>query len=184
MTKLYLDIETTGLSPTNNNITIIGLLCNGTFQQFIENINLHAYLVDEFILQYLPTEIVGYNSNNFDIPFMTAFGIETLDNLKQVDLMYKCHNLDIKGGLKKAEKILGIERKYEPLNFFQQKALWKKWINNNDHEALDRLLKYNKEDICNLPLLEQKLIVKQEKQDKKHEMLKKAYYKKLGIKQD
>lgn len=183
MTKLYLDIETTGLSPTNDKITIIGMLCNDNFEQFVENINLRAYYIDEFIMMYEPTEIVGYNSNNFDIPFMVSFGVETLDKLKQVDLMHKCHNLNIKGGLKKTEKMLGIERKHEPLNFFQQKALYKKWINNNDHEALDRLLKYNKEDVCNLPLLEQKLKEKQEKQDKKHAMLRKAYYKKLGIKQ-
>lgn len=181
MTKLYLDIETTGLSPTNDKITIIGLLCNGHFEQFVENINLYPYLVDEFILAHKPTEVVGYNSNNFDIPFMISFGVKTLDNLKQVDLMHQCHNLGIKGGLKKTEKILGIERKYEPLNFFQQRALWKKWVNNNDHEALDRLLKYNKEDVCNLPLLEQKLKEKQEKQDKTHNVFRKAYLKKMKV---
>ena len=179
--KLYVDIETDGLSPTKNSITIIGLLCNDNFQQFIENINLRPYLVDEFIMMHEPTEVVGYNSNNFDIKFMEQFGVETLDNLKQTDLMNACHNLNIKGGLKATEKILGIERKYEPLNFFQQKAIWKKWLNNNDHNALDRLLQYNKEDVCNLQLVEEKLKERQEKAEKAHQRFRKAYLKKLGI---
>lgn len=179
--KLYLDIETTGLSPTNDEITIIGLLCDGHFERFVENIGLYAHLVDEFILRHKPTEVVGYNSNNFDIPFLTSFGVKTLSDLTKVDLMHKCHNLNIKGGLKKAEQILGIERKFEPLNFFQQRALWKKWINNNDWYALDRLLQYNKEDVCNLPILEERLKERQEKQNKKHDIFRKAYLEKLKI---
>ena len=178
MTKLYVDIETTGLSPTNDEITIIGLLCNGEFQQFIEHINLKAYYVDEFIMMHEPTEVVGYNSNKFDIPFMESFGVETLSNLKQTDLMYQCHSLNLKGGLKAVEKILGIERKYEPLNFFQQKALWKKWINNNDWSALDRLLAYNREDVINLPSVEEKLKQRLGKKEKSNSMFKKAYAKK------
>ena len=181
MTKLYLDLETTGLSPTKDDITIIGLLCNGHFQQFIGNINLHAYLVDEFIMMNEPTEIVGYNSNNFDITFMEKFGVETLSNIAKIDLMNVCHRLNIMGGLKKAEKILGIERKHDPLNFFQQKALWNKWISNNDHVALDRLLQYNKDDVCNLPLIEKKLKERQDKSEKAHQKFKKAYLAKLGI---
>jgi len=181
MTKLYVDIETTGLSIHNDKITIVGLLCGGIFEQFVENINLKACRVDEFIRMHEPTEVVGYNSNSFDIAFMEQFGVETLCNLKQIDLMHQCHSLDIKGGLKKTEQILGIERKYEPLNFFQQKALWKKWLHNNDHHALDRLLKYNEEDVRNLPLVEEKLRKKQDKQKKKHDLFKKVYLKKLGI---
>lgn len=157
MTKLYLDIETSGLSPANDEITIIGLLCNNTFEQFIKNVNLKACYVDEFIAKHEPTEVVGYNSNKFDIPFMESFGIETLYNLKQTDLMIQCHSLNLKGGLKKVEQILGIERQHEVLNFFQQKALWKKWINNNSWNDLDRLLLYNKDDVINLPLVEEKL---------------------------
>ena len=82
MTKLYVDIETTGLSPTKDEITIIGLLCDNTFEQFTKNVNLKAYYIDEFIMMYEPTEVVGYNSNKFDIVFMEQFGVETLDNLK------------------------------------------------------------------------------------------------------
>ena len=181
MIKLYVDIETDGLSSTKNNITIIGLLCENIFEQFVGNINLKSYYVDEFIMMHEPTEIVGYNSNKFDIPFMQAFGVETLSNLKQIDLMNSCHALNIKGGLKKTEQILGIERKYVPLNFFQQKALWNKWINNNDHEALDRLLNYNREDVMNLPLVEQKLKERQDNAEKAHQKFKKAYLAKLNI---
>ena len=182
MTKMYLDIETTGLSPMKDDITIIGLLCGDTFEQFTKNINLKAYYVDEFIMMHEPTEVVGYNSNRFDIVFMEQFGVETLANLKQTDLMIQCHNLNLKGGLKKVEQILGIERQHEPLNFFQQKALWKKWINTNDWSALDRLLAYNKEDVLNLPLVEEKLAGRNKKKEKANSVFKKAYAKKLESK--
>jgi len=181
MTKCYVDIETSGFSPQKNDITIIGLLCDGQFEQFVENINLRAYYVDEFIMQHEPTELIGFNNINFDIPFMKEFGIETLSNMKHTDLMHQCHVLNLMGGLKKVEQILGIERKYEPLNFFQQKALWAKWINNNDHTALDRLLKYNKEDVINLPLVEEKLDEKVKKQKEKNNIFRKAYLKSLKI---
>ena len=173
MTKLYVDIETTGLSPANDEITIVGLLCGDTFEQFTKNVNLKAYYIDEYIMMHEPTEVVGYNSNRFDIPFMESFGIETLSNLKQVDLMIQCHNLNLKGGLKKVESILGIERQHEPLNFFQQKALWKKWINTNDWSALDRLLAYNKEDVMNLPLVEEKLKLRTDKKGKAQDRFRK-----------
>ena len=91
--------------------------------------------------------------------------------------MHQCHSLNLKGGLKAVEKILGIEREYEPLNFFQQKALWKKWINNNDWSALDRLLAYNREDVMNLPLVEEKLAAKMNKQNAAQDRFKKAYSK-------
>lgn len=182
MTKLYLDIETTGLSPINDEITIIGLLCDNTFEQFTKNVNLKAYYIDEFIMMYEPTEVVGYNSNKFDIVFMEEFGVETLANLKQTDLMIQCHSLNLKGGLKKVEQILDIERQHEPLNFFQQKALWKKWINNNDWVALDRLLAYNKEDVLNLPLVEEKLADRNKKKEKSNSIFRKAYAKKLESK--
>ena len=120
-----------------------------------------------------PTEVVGYNSNRFDIPFMESFGVETLANLKQTDLMIQCHNLNLKGGLKKVESILDIERQHEPLNFFQQKALWKKWINTNDWSALDRLLAYNKEDVMNLPLVEEKLKLRTDKKGKAQDRFRK-----------
>lgn len=179
MTKLYLDIETTGLSPANDEITIIGLLCDGEFQQFIGHVNLKAYYVDEYIMMHEPDEVVGYNSNRFDIVFMEQFGVEILDNLKQTDLMHQCHSLNLKGGLKKVEQILGIERQHEPLNFFQQKALWKKWINTNDWDSLDRLLAYNKEDVLNLPLVEEKLKLRTNKKEKANNMFKKAYSEKI-----
>ena len=176
---MYLDIETTGLSPVNDDITIIGLLCGDTFEQFTKNINLKAYYVDEFIMMHEPDEVIGYNSNKFDILFMESFGVETLANLKQTDLMHQCHDLNLKGGLKKVEQILGIERQYEPLNFFQQTALWKKWINNNDWDSLDRLSAYNREDVMNLPLVEEKLKLRTCKKEKANSMFKKAYSEKI-----
>lgn len=181
MIKAYIDIETSGLSIKKDIINIIGILCDDDFTQFVRSRDLIPYYIDEFIIMHKPTEVVGYNSNRFDIPFMEEFGVETLVNLKHTDLMHTCHDLNLKGGLKKVEQILGIERKHEVLNFFQQTALWQKYVNNNDRIALNRLLKYNEDDVKNLPVLEKKLNDKIKKQEEKHEVFKKAYFKKLGI---
>ena len=180
MTKLYVDIETSGLSPMNNYVTIIGVLTKDIFNQFILNVNLKQNIIDSYIKENDITEIIGYNHIAFDNKFLVFneyVSQKNINELKQTDLMHQCHDLNLKGGLKAVEKILGIEREYEPLNFFQQKALWKKWINNNDWSALDRLLAYNREDVMNLPLVEEKLAAKMNKQNAAQDRFKKAYSK-------
>ena len=181
MTKMFLDIETSGLSPINNHVIIIGVLTENTFKQFIENVNLKQNIIDLYIRENDITEIIGYNHIAFDNKFLVFnkyVSQKNINELKQTDLMKQCHTFNLKGGLKKVEEILGIERKYDVLNYFQQQALWKKWTDNNDHDALDRLLKYNEEDVLNLPIVEEKLQLKLQKQQEVYQKFKNAYAKK------
>ena len=183
---MFLDIETSGLSPMNNYVTIIGVLTENIFKQFILNVNLKQNIIDSYIKENDVTEIIGYNHIAFDNKFLVFnkyVSQKNINELKQTDLMIQCHDLNLKGGLKKVEQILEVQRQHEPLNFFQQTALWKKWINNNDWDSLDRLLAYNKEDVLNLPLVETKLKQRIDKKKKTNDMFKKAYSKKLGIKE-
>ncbi|MDM7202769.1 MAG: ribonuclease H-like domain-containing protein, partial [Thermodesulfobacteriaceae bacterium] len=61
--------------------------------------------------------------------------------------------LGIKGGLKKVEKILGLERKTEGMNGYDAVKLWKRWQEEKDRAALRKLILYNREDVVNLKIL-------------------------------
>jgi len=178
MTKAYLDIETTGLSPVNNYVTIVGAITKDVLKQFICGATLEKGILDEYIKENNITEVVGYNHIAFDNQFLIKYEYishETLSNLKQTDLMHKCHKLGIMGGLKKTEEILGIKRKAEPLNFYQQIALWNRWLNKKDVDALNRYLFYNLEDILNLPKVEQALIEYEIQKKIRHEKFMKVW---------
>lgn len=177
MTKLYLDIETTGLSAKKHYPIIVGFLCGG-LKQFIAGVDLKSEFIDYYITDNCIDELVGYNIIKFDLPFLmktqtTEFDL--LHDFKVTDLMIKCHEAKIYGGLKKTEKILGIERTNEPLNYFQLKALWNCWINNNDKDALNRLLAYNADDVVNLPKVEEALNKRKQESQESYNKFKKAY---------
>ena len=188
MTKMYIDIETTGLSPVYDNVTMIGVLVNDEFEQleqFIDGINLEDNILNDYIVDNEVSEILGYNHVNFDIPFIVQnnyLSQEVVNRLKLTDLMNQCHALGIKGGLKATEIKLGIVRKAEPLNFWQQKALWKRWQEQGDKDALGRYSFYNKEDVLNLPVVEQRLIELKEQKAKQHEKFIRIYKQKRGLK--
>ena len=183
MTNLYLDIETSGLSSTNDDILIVGMLCDDNFQQFVKGRNLSFYYIDEYVMMHEPKNIVTYNGINFDMKFLEAFGCETFSNINQKDLMHLCHNNNIKGGLKATEKILGIERKEEPLNYFQQKAIWKRWEEKADYNSLTRFLRYNEEDVMNLPKVEEQLDKIQAKKQATYNAFKKKFLEKHNLKE-
>jgi len=185
MNKMYIDIETTGLSPVFNNVTIIGVLVDDKFEQFIDGINLKEYVINDYIVDNNVTEILGYNHIAFDIPFIVQNNFlsqEVVNRLKLTDLMNQCHALGIKGGLKASEIKLGIVRKAKPLNFFQQIALWKQWQELGNKKALNRYKYYNEEDVLNLPAVEQKLVELKEQKAKTHEKFIRIYKQKRGLK--
>ena len=184
MTKVYLDIESTGLSARHNDVTIIGLLSDSGFVQYVNGVNLEEYIVNDYIIDNNITELLGYNHIRFDIPFIVAnnyLSQEVVKHLKLTDIMNQCHDLGIKGGLKATEKRLKIERKAEPLNFFQQIALWKHWKEQGDKKALDRYKFYNEEDVLNLPKVEQALVDFKALKAKSHEKFMRIYKQKKGL---
>ena len=149
--KLYIDIETTGLSSTENHITVIGALKGKEFIQLINGINLNNSSVNELFSDV--TEIVSFNGKRFDLPFIQAkFNFLKLTS-NHKDLMNIGWSKGFYGGLKKLEKTFGLTRDSGVSNGFEAVILWKKHV-NGCNKSLKKLLAYNKEDVINLVKLE------------------------------
>ena len=158
--EAYLDIETTGLSPAECMITVVGIyICRGDDAEVVQ-------LVGRDITTY---NIVGalegvgiiytYNGSRFDLPFIYGcLGINLVQLFDHHDLMYDCWQNNLYGGLKSVERQLGIERRLADMNGLEAVRLWWKYVDSFDLEALDKLLEYNKEDVINLKTLKARLL--------------------------
>ena len=102
----YLDIETTGLAPQTDYVTVIGLFDGSRTHSYIHGKNLDDFLGD--ITEY--DMVVTFNGSLFDIPFLKkAFPKVKIPKL-HVDLRFLLQSLNIRGGLKKIEEHFGFER--------------------------------------------------------------------------
>ena len=145
----YVDIETTGLDADNGDITTISLYDGKTIQTYINGYNLEAFQDD--ILNY--SIIISYNGKCFDIPFIERYFRIRLDHT-QIDLRYVLNSLGFKGGLKKCEIQLGIDRgDLKGVDGYFAVLLWADYIRNKNQKALETLLAYNIEDVVNLETL-------------------------------
>lgn len=160
--RAYLDIETTGFSRHDCDLTVIGIaLENGRECQTVQL--LEDSLSKKRLLKALKgvDEIYSYNGSRFDIPFIDAkLGVDLKDCFNHTDLMYDCWAMDLYGGLKAVEEQLGINRRLKDVDGYMAVQLWYEYVNNNNEQALQKLLDYNQEDVVNLRLLRRKLGVK------------------------
>jgi hypothetical protein len=143
----YVDIETTGLSPGSSYITVVGIYDGKEARTFVKGIDLDD-IVDIFPkYEYLVT----FNGARFDLPFIKREFPEIEFNQLHADLMYPLRRIKLTGGLKKIECELGISRADETVGIsgFDAVRLWHQY-ERGDEDALDLLLKYNREDIVNL----------------------------------
>ncbi len=158
--EAYLDIETTGLSPFNNEITVIGIyLCDGEKTSVVQLVG--EEITDVSLMEALEgvTRIYTYNGMRFDLPFIhSRIGVNLADIFDHQDLMFDCWNRNLYGGFKGVEKQLGISRELTEVNGFEAVRLWWKYVNDYDREALDILLAYNREDVVNLKTLKDILL--------------------------
>jgi len=104
--RAYIDIETTGLSRYDCDLTVIGIgLEKG---REIELIQLFEYdLYDGKVLEVLDgvDELYTYNGSRFDLPFIERkLDVDLKQHFRHRDLMYDCWRHDLKGGLKAVEK--------------------------------------------------------------------------------
>jgi hypothetical protein len=146
----FLDIETTGLSSTHDDITTIAVYDGREIQTFVRGRNL-----DEFPRQISSYSLlVTYNGRCFDVPFIEAqFPGLRLDQ-PHIDLRYLLGSLGYHGGLKGCERAMGVAR--EPglveVDGFMAVKLWRAH-RRGDPRALPALLRYNVEDVVNLQWL-------------------------------
>jgi uncharacterized protein YprB with RNaseH-like and TPR domain len=145
----YLDIETTGLDGAFHDITVIGLYDGNDVHHFIQGENLNDF--EEAISKY--KVLVTFNGRCFDVPFIEKF-FNTKLNHAHIDLRFMLKSLGFRGGLKKCETDMGIDRGHlKGIDGFMAVLLWQHYIETNDQNALETLLAYNTQDIVNLETL-------------------------------
>ena len=155
----YLDIETTGISPKTCDLTVIGLAIEqGRGMKVIQLVGDKITRLRLMRALHGVDRLYTYNGRRFDLPFIKRqLGVDLEERFVHRDLMYDCWKQKLKGGLKKVEQKLGIGRDTAGMDGWMAVRLWWDYINNNDKEALDTLLNYNREDVVNLRKLRQKL---------------------------
>jgi hypothetical protein len=146
----YLDIETTGDSWYDMEVTVIGLYDGRVFYQFVQGENLHEFR--SIISNY--QMLITFNGAQFDLPVLrNYFGDLNLDQA-HIDLRFVLARLGYKGGLKRIEPQLGVIRPpdLEGLDGYDAVLLWQRY-QRGDYTARDLLLRYNREDVINLEYL-------------------------------
>ncbi|MFH1642447.1 MAG: ribonuclease H-like domain-containing protein [Nanoarchaeota archaeon] len=145
----FLDIETTGLDKSRDDITVIGVYDGESVKTFVKGEDFLSF--PEYISSF--PMIVTFNGACFDLPFISSkFGINF--NQLHLDLRFAFSRLGYKGGLKRIEKAFGLQRSDETdgMDGFEAVRLWYKYLNGDD-SALALLKKYNTEDIVGLKTL-------------------------------
>jgi uncharacterized protein YprB with RNaseH-like and TPR domain len=142
----YLDIETTGLSNWENEITTISLYDGKDVFYYINDENLSSFPED--IEKY--KLLVTYNGKSFDLPFIERYFNIRL-NCAHIDLRFILHSLGLKGGLKGCERQMGIDRGIlNGVDGFFAVLLWDDYLRTRNRRALETLLAYNIYDVLSL----------------------------------
>ncbi len=147
---VYLDIETDG-GNSGDAITCIGLYDGAEFRCLVRDQDL-AELPD--VLSHY-SMIVTFFGAGFDLPMIKKrWSFLEIDQI-HLDLCPTMRKLGIQGGLKKIEKQLGLQRdeEAEGLNGLDAIRLWRQYERRGDVGALEKLIKYNREDVVNLERL-------------------------------
>lgn len=141
---MFLDIETTGLSRYYDYITLIGFEIDGVYE---------VVLAGEDPSRFLEalggaTSVVTFNGSGFDLPFIA----KTLPQVRwpkhHVDLRYACKRIQLSGGQKDIEKVLGITCRdgVEAVDGALAVILWHRYL-RGDQKALRELIEYNRADV-------------------------------------
>jgi len=158
----YLDIETTGLNRHFCELTVVGIgLVEGAGMKVVQFVG--AGISAEALLGALQDveRVFTYNGSRFDLPFIRErLGVDLRQVCEHKDLMHECWRRNLKGGLKVVEAKLGIRRRLKGINGPIAVRLWWQYVNSHDVRALETLLAYNKEDVMNLRVLQNKLGVR------------------------
>ena len=143
---VFLDIETNGYYGS---ITVIGLYDGNETKTFVRGYNLDRALIEKELQK--SKMIVTFNGSSFDLPVIEKFfGFQI--HKPHVDLRHVCARIGLNGGLKAIEKVRGIKRAEEVEGISGSDAvyLWEQFKSTKDTDYLNKLIKYNEEDIINL----------------------------------
>ena len=145
----YVDIETTGLSWPSGQITCIALYDRQQIKMYVQGHNLEDFASD--IENY--KLLITWNGRAFDAPWLRrSFGLKL--KMAHLDLLPVFRALGIRGGLKKVEKELGLDRQaLDGVNGYMAILLWNEYCQTGQASALETLLAYNAEDVLSLDTL-------------------------------
>jgi uncharacterized protein YprB with RNaseH-like and TPR domain len=150
------DIETTGLTPGYDQVTVIGLAdATGAVRTFVQGRPMAGDETLERFRDAIRTYrlIVTFNGASFDLPFIEKHFRETSFRFEQphLDLLLQARALGLGGGLKDLEKQLGIVRgdDIKEIRGTEAIRLWGAW-RGGDQDAYRRLTRYNQADCVNL----------------------------------
>ena len=163
---VFLDIETTGLSPMRSFIYLIGLVFIDLKKMTMHITQLIAEDKDEEeeILKLMKERLKGYktvvtyNGNSFDLPFIAKrserYGIEpiAMDSFDMYEKL-RLHKDTLKlDGLKQKniEKKLGITRE-DCYNGGECISFYKDYVKNKNQESFDRFVLHNYDDLLYMP---------------------------------
>lgn len=144
---VYFDVETTGLSPIFNTITVAGLYDGKEYRVFVDGQNLRE--LPEALGKY--DAIVTFNGAQFDLRFLrTAFEAAKVPPV-HIDLRWAVRKAGYSGTLKSVEERFGLRRPPHLAEITSADApiLWSKHL-RGDSQALDLLVQYNAQDVVNL----------------------------------
>jgi uncharacterized protein YprB with RNaseH-like and TPR domain len=146
---VYLDIETTGASPHEGEVTVVGLHRNGRTISLVRGDTLTA---DRLQAELESCELlVTFFGTGFDVPYLRAKFPELRLPVLHFDLCFATRRLGLRGGLKHIEQEMGLKRApaLRGLDGWDAVRLWSQW-RRGDRAALDLLLDYNAADTANL----------------------------------
>ena len=146
---LYLDIETTGLSPRRDDLTVVGLYDRRQFRALVNGRDLTASS-----LAAARSEcrlLVTYFGSAFDVPFLEYAFPSVRWDMPHMDLCFAAKRVGLTGGLKSVERQLGIRRdpSLVEVDGYEAVRLWRRY-QRGSHAALKKLMRYNGADTCNL----------------------------------
>lgn len=151
---LYLDIETTGLSARDGQVTLVGLYRNGRMSSLIRGDSLTRDILQEELDQ--ADLLITFFGSVFDIPYLQVHFKGLQVSIPHFDLCFAARRVGLQGGLKHIERELDIARESDlhQLDGMEAVRLWHQH-RAGDAAALDLLVRYNAADTRNLePLAE------------------------------
>ena len=146
---VFFDLETNGLAKERSQITVLGIY-NGSYRAYVAGEDLEEGIS---LLAQSPF-VVTFGGTNFDLPFLKAKYPWFPTPKVHLDLCPLLRRLGLRGGLKRVEKLLGLNRPEEidGLDGYQAVKLWRRY-KRGEPKALELLIDYNREDVLNLPFL-------------------------------
>ncbi len=138
------DIETTGMSPVYDHVTVIGIEHHGRYETFVRGANLD----DARELLADAGGLVTFNGARFDLPFLHRTFPELRLPAAHLDLRFLARRVGLAGPLKTVERLAELRRaeSLEDLSGYAATVLWADYEHDDDLEALAQLVLYNAAD--------------------------------------